>query len=102
MKITFDLYRKWMIPTMIMQIFQSSLAKRKLDGYLGRVICSIRYTNLVDMDNILPLIMKFDFSGFGDAARIYGGTDHHPKFCRTLKSQLLQVRIQNNFCFYGC
>ena len=62
----------------------------------------INGTNLVDMNDILRLIMKIDFSGFGDAARIYGGTDHHPKFCKTLKSQLLQVRIQNNFCFYGC
>ena len=53
------------------------------------------------MNNILRLIIKIDFSGFGDAARIYGGTDHHPKFYKTLKSQLLQVRIQNKFCFYG-
>ena len=45
--------------------------------------------------------MEIDFLGFGDAAPIYGGTDHHPKYCKTLKSQLLQVRIQNKFCFYG-
>ena len=65
------------------------------------VLLALAVSNLVDMNNILRFIMKINFSGFGDVARIYGGTGHHPKSCKTWKSQLLQVRIQNDFCFIG-